>query len=115
MLLFYIHTAQHADGLHSPVLAAKTSFTSFCCVPTPCSQSTCISGSADCAVTPTVLGCFEEPWVVAQSLFSALRWADTANAEVVIVEGVLETGEGLAVLNRVRKAASCVLQLRNSQ
>lgn len=42
---------------------------------------------------------------VAHSLFKLLREVDEMNVEVILVEGVAETGDGLAVMNRLSKAA----------
>ncbi|AFK22227.1 L-threonylcarbamoyladenylate synthase [Pyrococcus sp. ST04] len=42
---------------------------------------------------------------VARNLFKALRYMDRANVDVVLAEGVEEKGLGLAVMNRLRKAA----------
>lgn len=40
------------------------------------------------------------------NLFAALRKADeTDNVDTIIVEGISETSEGLAVMNRLRKAS----------
>ncbi|MEM4833596.1 MAG: L-threonylcarbamoyladenylate synthase [Thermosphaera sp.] len=43
---------------------------------------------------------------VAKSLFSVLRAADEEKCNLLIVEGIPEEGLGLAVMNRLRKAAS---------
>jgi L-threonylcarbamoyladenylate synthase len=43
---------------------------------------------------------------VAQGLFKMLRDMDDAGVEVILIEGVSEEKEGLAVMNRLRKAAS---------
>jgi L-threonylcarbamoyladenylate synthase len=42
-------------------------------------------------------------------LFAELRDADTQGARLVIVEGVLEQGVGVAVMNRLRKASSRIV------
>lgn len=42
---------------------------------------------------------------VAHSLFKLLREVDEMNVELILVEGVEETGDGLAVMNRLSKAA----------
>ncbi len=58
------------------------------------------------------LGCMGDPISAARELFAALRLAD---AEVgvcaVVVEGLMEEAEGLAVMNRLRKAATRVVQV----
>lgn len=43
---------------------------------------------------------------VARSLFRDLRDADAAGVDLILVEGVPESGDGLAVMNRLSKAAS---------
>ncbi|KAJ3013067.1 hypothetical protein HKX48_005936 [Thoreauomyces humboldtii] len=43
---------------------------------------------------------------VAQELFKALRSMEQRGVTIILVEGVSEDGEGLAVMNRLRKAAS---------
>eukprot|EP00877_Chromochloris_zofingiensis_P001702 jgi/Chrzof1/11532/UNPLg00466.t1 len=50
------------------------------------------------------------PHVVARELFTALRAADAAHADMIVVEGVFDEGEGAAVMNRLRKAATKVVQ-----
>lgn len=42
----------------------------------------------------------------ARSIYSALREMDERDARVIIVEGITETGEGAAVMDRLRRAAS---------
>lgn len=42
---------------------------------------------------------------VARNLFKALRELDKRGVDVIIAEGVEEVGVGLAVMNRLRKAA----------
>ena len=42
---------------------------------------------------------------VAANLFSALRSFDSISVDIILVEGVAEQGLGLAVMNRLRKAA----------
>ena len=42
---------------------------------------------------------------VAHNLFNRLRWADREGFDVVIVEGVEEEGIGIAIMNRLKKAA----------
>lgn len=46
--------------------------------------------------------------VVARGIFGALRELDEAGCAEIVIEGVSEAHEGLAVMNRVRKAASAV-------
>lgn len=44
-------------------------------------------------------------------MFNGLRLADELRVQVVLVEGVPEQKEGLAVMNRLRKAASNIVHL----
>lgn len=46
------------------------------------------------------------PALVSRNLFAGLRDMDIAEVEVILVEGIREEDEGLAVMNRLRKAAS---------
>lgn len=46
------------------------------------------------------------PELVSRNLFAGLREMDIAGVEVILVEGIREEKEGLAVMNRLRKAAS---------
>ncbi|MCL1989161.1 MAG: L-threonylcarbamoyladenylate synthase [Firmicutes bacterium] len=48
---------------------------------------------------------------VAQTLFSTLRELDEQNFAKIVVEGVPETGLGLAIMNRLKKAATEVIIL----
>lgn len=47
---------------------------------------------------------------VARNLFKILRSTDEAGCRVVVVEGFPETGIGLAVMNRLRKASSLIIR-----
>lgn len=47
---------------------------------------------------------------MARSLFRALRDADDKDVDVILVEGVEEQGDGLAVMNRLTKAASEIIK-----
>lgn len=51
------------------------------------------------------LGGRENPGAAASRLFAALRQMDAAGVEVILAEGIPEEGMGLAVMNRLRKAA----------
>eukprot|EP00879_Flechtneria_rotunda_P027291 GHRR01029233.1.p2 GENE.GHRR01029233.1~~GHRR01029233.1.p2 ORF type:complete len:310 (+),score=153.74 GHRR01029233.1:1142-2071(+) len=53
-----------------------------------------------------VLGTWDRVDLVAQQLFCGLRAADSVSADLVVVQGLLPTGTGLAVMNRLQKAAS---------
>jgi L-threonylcarbamoyladenylate synthase len=52
-----------------------------------------------------VVGARQRPKTVAKNLFKALRGFDEEGVEVVLAEGLEPTGIGLAVMNRLRKAA----------
>jgi L-threonylcarbamoyladenylate synthase len=58
------------------------------------------------AVLEYCLGPMAAPSEVARRLFAALRDAEDAGAAAIVVEGVPDAGEGAAVMNRLRKAAS---------
>ena len=62
-------------------------------------------------VVEYVLGSWEQPAVVAQQLFVGLRAVDEVGVEAILVEGVWEVHEGLAVMNRLRKAAGRTVKL----
>ncbi|MHA1647125.1 MAG: L-threonylcarbamoyladenylate synthase [Promethearchaeota archaeon] len=49
---------------------------------------------------------------VAQGLFSAMRNLDELGVEIILVEGISEKYEGLAVMNRLRKAASEIIEIK---
>ncbi|KAF9582982.1 hypothetical protein BGW38_010478 [Lunasporangiospora selenospora] len=52
------------------------------------------------------LGQGSKPDDVARELFRGLRFLDGHNVDTIFVEGISEDNEGMAVMNRVRKAAS---------
>lgn len=52
------------------------------------------------------MGSRSDIYEVARNLFSLLRAADDEKCELLVVEGLPEQGLGLAVMNRLRKAAS---------
>jgi hypothetical protein len=68
---------------------------------------------AHCEVLEWVLGDVAVPEGAARRLFAALRAADEAGAAAIVAEGVLEAGQGTAVMNRLRKAASRVVLLHS--
>lgn len=47
----------------------------------------------------------DEPEHAAQNLFSALRWTDEVGADLVLAEMFEEKGVGIALMNRLKKAA----------
>jgi L-threonylcarbamoyladenylate synthase len=53
-----------------------------------------------------LLGSAQKPEEIAQRLFTVLREIDQFHYDVVVVEGVEAKGIGLAVMNRLRKAAA---------
>jgi len=57
------------------------------------------------------LGDEKNPKDVAKGLFKALRDLDTKKVDVILVEGILEKNEGLAFMNRIRKASSEVIKI----
>lgn len=53
-----------------------------------------------------VIGSKDNLFEIAYNLFSSLRLMDKKDVDIIIAEGVEEKGIGLAVMNRLRKAAS---------
>jgi len=58
------------------------------------------------------LGAVGEPSITARVLFDGLISLDQEGVDVILVEGIEETREGLAVMNRVRKAAGETVWVR---
>ena len=76
------------------------------------SRGTSVSvSSSSVEVVEFVLGCRGDSESVARELFSALRGMDELRVAAIVVEGVAEEGAGMAVMNRLRKAASRVVTL----
>jgi L-threonylcarbamoyladenylate synthase len=69
------------------------------------------SSSSSDDMIELALGCWGDSESVARRLFSALRRADELQVAAIVVEGVAESGAGMAVMNRLRKAASRVVTL----
>ncbi|KAG2428242.1 hypothetical protein HYH02_014424 [Chlamydomonas schloesseri] len=65
----------------------------------------------DDGVIEYVLGHVSRPADVAAELFAGLRALDEAGCAVILVEGVADEGAGVAVMNRLRKAASRVVHV----
>ncbi|KAF9284541.1 hypothetical protein BGZ68_004608, partial [Mortierella alpina] len=65
-----------------------------------------VNKSLDVDVIEFPLGQSSKPEDVARELFRGLRFLDSQNVDCIFVEGISEEDEGLAVMNRVRKAAS---------
>ncbi|KAG0166216.1 hypothetical protein DFQ28_007615 [Apophysomyces sp. BC1034] len=57
------------------------------------------------------MGRCSHPEEVARSMFKGLRELDSRSVDFIFVEGIAETQEGMAVMNRLRKAASKVIEL----
>lgn len=55
---------------------------------------------------PYALGSIAEPSITAQRLFDGLLTLDEDGVDVILIEEVAEDREGLAIMNRVKKAAS---------
>jgi L-threonylcarbamoyladenylate synthase len=62
-----------------------------------------------------VLGSLSEPAVIAQRLFDGLLTLEAEGVDIILVEEVPEGNEGLAIMNRVQKAAgeTCWLNLQS--
>ncbi|OAD66655.1 hypothetical protein PHYBLDRAFT_118991 [Phycomyces blakesleeanus NRRL 1555(-)] len=56
------------------------------------------------------MGRLGHPDQVARGMFKALRELDSRSVDLIFVEGVSESQEGMAVMNRLRKAASKVIE-----
>lgn len=54
------------------------------------------------------LGIVADPSLAAQRLFDGLLTLENQGVDLILVEGIEETHEGLAVMNRIRKAASVI-------
>lgn len=55
-----------------------------------------------------VLGSQQDPEAVARQLYGAMRRLDSMEIDVIIAEGLPAEDIGLALMNRLRKAASCI-------
>jgi L-threonylcarbamoyladenylate synthase len=65
-------------------------------------ETAALLGEAD---VMQVVGRAEEPLSIAAGLFQALRAFDDTSVDVIYAEGISEKGIGLAIMNRLRKAA----------
>ena len=54
---------------------------------------------------PYILGPNSNPSEIARNVFDGLHYLDSLNVDLIIVEGVKEENEGLAIMNRLFKAA----------
>jgi hypothetical protein len=59
-----------------------------------------------------VLGSWQQPDLVAQQLFAAMRAADAVAPDIIIAQGLPPHGPALAVMNRLHKAASTHVQVQ---
>jgi len=57
------------------------------------------------------LGSEAHPEIIARGLFKAFRDLDDQKVDFIFIEGIEESAEGLAVMNRARKAATTVIRL----
>jgi len=76
----------------------------------PQAPAAAAAAAAAAGVCEYCLGPMTHPSQVAHRLFAGLRDAESAGVDAIVVEGVPEVGEGAAVMNRLRKAASSVRQ-----
>ncbi|CAM0141970.1 unnamed protein product [Umbelopsis sp. WA50703] len=57
------------------------------------------------------MGRATHPDEVAKAMFVAIRELDTQGVDYIFIEGISEDREGMAVMNRLRKAATTIIQL----
>jgi len=55
-----------------------------------------------------------DPGEYARSIYAALREADRLNPDVIVVEGISDSGEGAAVMDRLRRAASAIVEVNGN-
>jgi len=55
-----------------------------------------------------------DPGEYARSIYAALREADRLNPDVIVVEGISDSGEGAAVMDRLRRAASGIVKVNGN-
>ena len=60
------------------------------------------------------LGDREKPETISSSLFTSLRDMDKLGVDVIIAEGIVEEGLGIAIMNRLRKASDNILDSTTS-
>jgi len=56
------------------------------------------------------MGDREKPAEIAKELFKALRFVDRLKVSTIFVEGIEDVDEGLAIMNRIRKASSKIIK-----
>ncbi len=64
-----------------------------------------MSGLAGLAAAENCFLLGQKPEEIAQNLFAALRWTDEIGADLIIAESFPEQGIGIAIMNRLKKAA----------
>ncbi|KAF8943761.1 hypothetical protein BGZ47_005085 [Haplosporangium gracile] len=77
--------------------------------------STTLQDDLEVGVLEFPLGQGSKPEDVARELFRGLRYLDDQKVDCIFVEGISEEDEGLAVMNRVRKAASRTISLESTE
>ncbi|KAF9151044.1 hypothetical protein BG015_007132 [Linnemannia schmuckeri] len=77
--------------------------------------STTLQDGQEVGVIEFPLGQGSKPEDVARELFRGLRYLDDQKVDCIFVEGISEEDEGLAVMNRVRKAASRTISLEPTE
>ncbi|MCD6551618.1 L-threonylcarbamoyladenylate synthase [Thermotoga sp.] len=70
----------------------------------------CVEERKDLYNDRIVMGSLKNPYSIAQNMFAALREAEKSGKKYIIVEGLEERGILLAVMNRLRKAASKIVR-----
>uniref|UniRef100_A0A383VDS0 Threonylcarbamoyl-AMP synthase n=1 Tax=Tetradesmus obliquus TaxID=3088 RepID=A0A383VDS0_TETOB len=90
----------NAEPVALPACHSKSAGSDGCC------DGSSAINSSSIVVLEYVLGSWQQPELVAQQLFGALRAADDAGASLILVQGLPPVGTGLAVMNRLQKAAS---------
>lgn len=68
----------------------------------------------DCDIVQVItkrMGRASHPEEVAKVMFAAIRELDSQGVDYIFIEGISEDREGMAVMNRLRKAASTIIQL----
>ncbi|TBU32947.1 hypothetical protein BD311DRAFT_736643 [Dichomitus squalens] len=77
----------------------------------PLLEKLSVKSLPDVRWTRHLLGPLAEPAVSAQRLFDGLLSLDSAKVDVILIEEIGEEREGLAVMNRVKKAAGSLVWL----
>ncbi|KAF9095722.1 hypothetical protein BGX23_012755 [Mortierella sp. AD031] len=97
----------------------RTSFTSAATTPATTTlhngSTTALKNDREEGVIEFPLGQGSKPEDVARELFRGLRYLDDQKVDCIFVEGISEEDEGLAVMNRLRKAASRTISLETKE